>query len=183
MHLAAIGATPPAPWTTERMQATVRAQLADEGAAAVRHQPWNGIPYKVYAAEAGRAGATAPADDREIGVAAWTWETAQARTLRNWAVAAVFTADGARGVELARRMRSGMTSVNAVLAFVSVPGLPFGGVGESGFGRVHGEDGLKEFTRAKSITRQRYAMPRNLLSFSRSPRATTSRSRISARNL
>ena len=91
---------------------------------------------------------------------------------------AVFTADGARGVELARRMRSGMTSVNSVLAFVSVPGLPFGGVGESGFGRIHGEDGLKEFTRAKAITRQRFAVPGNLLSFSRSPRATRVLSRV-----
>ena len=37
--------------------------------------------------------------------------------------------------------------------FASVPALPFGGVGDSGFGRIHGEDGLKEFTRAKAITR------------------------------
>jgi hypothetical protein len=45
--------------------------------------------------------------------------------------------------------------------------LPFGGVGDSGFGRVHGEDGLKEFTRAKAITRQRFALPVSVLSFSR----------------
>jgi hypothetical protein len=36
-----------------------------------------------------------------------------------------------------------------------VPALPFGGSGDSGFGRIHGADGLREFTRAKSITRQR----------------------------
>jgi succinate-semialdehyde dehydrogenase/glutarate-semialdehyde dehydrogenase len=33
--------------------------------------------------------------------------------------------------------------------------LPFGGVGDSGFGRVHGEDGLREFARAKSVTVRR----------------------------
>jgi acyl-CoA reductase-like NAD-dependent aldehyde dehydrogenase len=79
----------------------------------------------------------------------------------------VFSKSKARGLDLARRMRSGMTSVNSVLTFASVPALPFGGVGDSGFGRIHGEDGLKEFTRAKSITRQRYALPVNLSSFSR----------------
>ena len=67
----------------------------------------------------------------------------------------MFTKSKARGLDLARRMRSGMTSVNSVLTFASVPSLPFGGVGDSGFGRIHGEDGLKEFTRAKAITRQR----------------------------
>ena len=85
---------------------------------------------------------------------------------------AVFTGDSHRGVQIARRMRSGMTSVNSVIAFASVPALPFGGVGDSGFGRIHGADGLKEFTRAKAITRQRFDLPVQLLSFSRSPRVT-----------
>jgi acyl-CoA reductase-like NAD-dependent aldehyde dehydrogenase len=79
----------------------------------------------------------------------------------------VFSKSKARGLDLARRMKSGMTSVNSVLTFASVPALPFGGVGESGFGRIHGEDGLREFTRAKAITRQRFALPTNLSSFSR----------------
>lgn len=85
---------------------------------------------------------------------------------------AVFTGSRRRGVELARRMRSGMTSVNSVISFAAVPGLPFGGVGESGFGRIHGEDGLKEFARAKSITAQRFALPVNLMSFGRPAAAT-----------
>ena len=36
-----------------------------------------------------------------------------------------------------------------------MPALPFGGSGESGFCRIHGADGLREFSRAKAITRQR----------------------------
>jgi acyl-CoA reductase-like NAD-dependent aldehyde dehydrogenase len=78
----------------------------------------------------------------------------------------------ARGMEIARRMRTGMTSVNSVIAFATVPELPFGGVGESGFGRIHGADGLREFTRAKAITRQRYALPVPLTSFRRPAAAT-----------
>ncbi len=71
------------------------------------------------------------------------------------------------GVDIARRVRSGMTSVNSVIAFAAVPGLPFGGVGQSGFGRIHGPDGLKEFTYAKAITRQRMRPLMMLTSFAR----------------
>jgi acyl-CoA reductase-like NAD-dependent aldehyde dehydrogenase len=91
---------------------------------------------------------------------------------------AVFSKSKARGLDLARRMRSGMTSVNSVLTFASVPALPFGGVGDSGFGRIHGEDGLKEFTRAKAITRQRVALPVNLMSFGRPAAATDGLARV-----
>jgi acyl-CoA reductase-like NAD-dependent aldehyde dehydrogenase len=81
---------------------------------------------------------------------------------------AVFSAS--RGAALARRLRSGMTSVNSVIAFVGIPSLPFGGVGDSGFGRIHGPDGLKEFTYAKAVTRQRFAAPLALTTFSRQPK-------------
>ncbi|SFT66382.1 Aldehyde dehydrogenase family protein [Geodermatophilus amargosae] len=91
---------------------------------------------------------------------------------------AVFSRSRTRAMDLARRMRSGMTSVNSVLTFASIPALPFGGVGESGFGRIHGEDGLKEFTRAKAITRQRYALPVNLMSFTRPPAAADAVARV-----
>ena len=84
----------------------------------------------------------------------------------------VFAKSSKAGVEIAKRMRSGMTSVNSVIAFASVPGLPFGGVGESGFGRIHGDDGLREFSRAKSITRQRFALPVPLTSFERPEKVT-----------
>ena len=76
----------------------------------------------------------------------------------------------ARGAELARRMRAGMVAVNSVIAFAAVPALPFGGVGDSGFGRIHGEDGLREFTRPQSVTRTKYRMPLNPMTFRRSPR-------------
>jgi len=68
---------------------------------------------------------------------------------------AVFSKNSKRAVDAARALRSGMTSINSVVTFASVPALPFGGSGDSGFGRIHGEDGLREFSRAKAITRQR----------------------------
>jgi acyl-CoA reductase-like NAD-dependent aldehyde dehydrogenase len=90
----------------------------------------------------------------------------------------VFSGKKARAMDLARRMRSGMTSVNSVLTFASIPALPFGGVGESGFGRIHGEDGLREFTRAKAITRQRVGLPVDLMSFGRPARAADVLARV-----
>jgi acyl-CoA reductase-like NAD-dependent aldehyde dehydrogenase len=80
---------------------------------------------------------------------------------------AVFSGSRSRAMEVARRLRTGMTSINAVMAYAFVPGLPFGGVGESGFGRIHGPDGLREFARAKAITRQRFAPPLDLTTFKR----------------
>src|SRR6266498_1080062 len=75
-----------------------------------------------------------------------------------------------RGLELARRMRSGMTSVNSAISFAGMPRLPFGGVGDSGFGRIHGEDGLHELSRAKAITKRRMRSVLPALSFDRTPK-------------
>jgi acyl-CoA reductase-like NAD-dependent aldehyde dehydrogenase len=79
----------------------------------------------------------------------------------------------ARGMELAKRLRSGMVSVNSVISFAAIPSLPFGGVGDSGFGRIHGPDGLKEFTYAKAIARQRFKPLLALTTFDRTAKADT----------
>jgi succinate-semialdehyde dehydrogenase/glutarate-semialdehyde dehydrogenase len=75
-----------------------------------------------------------------------------------------------RGMDLARQIRSGMTSVNSVLTFAGMPALPFGGVGNSGFGRIHGADGLREFTRPKSIVKRRGPTPLAAMTFDRGPK-------------
>lgn len=77
----------------------------------------------------------------------------------------------ARAEEIAARLRCGMVSINAVIGFAGVPSVPFGGVGESGFGRIHGADGLREFARAKSVTRQRVRPLLALATFDRRPAA------------
>jgi acyl-CoA reductase-like NAD-dependent aldehyde dehydrogenase len=83
---------------------------------------------------------------------------------------AVFAKDRSAAMAAARSLRSGMTSVNSVAGFAMVPALPFGGMGESGFGRIHGADGLREFARPKAITRQRMRPLINLASFGRTDR-------------
>ncbi|MFI0981813.1 lysophospholipid acyltransferase family protein [Streptomyces sp. NPDC021093] len=85
LQLASSGVQLPAPLTTDLMRAEVRAQLVAEGAAAVRHQPWNGIPFKVYAAEAGRA---------ELPATDWLLASAKARGARTLAVGLGFAAFG-----------------------------------------------------------------------------------------
>ena len=81
--------------------------------------------------------------------------------------ASVFSRNRRAAMKAARSLRTGMASVNSALTVLSVPSLPFGGVGESGFGRIHGADGLREFARSQSITRQRMKPTANLTSFSR----------------
>jgi acyl-CoA reductase-like NAD-dependent aldehyde dehydrogenase len=76
----------------------------------------------------------------------------------------------ARGEEIAGRLRCGMVAVNGVISFAGIPGLPFGGVGDSGFGRIHGEDGLREFARPQAVASQRFPLPVPVTSFSRGAR-------------
>ncbi|MFE9204962.1 aldehyde dehydrogenase family protein [Micromonospora sp. NPDC007230] len=74
-----------------------------------------------------------------------------------------------RAVAVARRLRSGMAAINSTLTFAGMSTLPFGGVGDSGFGRIHGEDGLREFGRAKAITRRRGPSLLPSMTFERTP--------------
>jgi len=105
---------------------------------------------------------------------------AQANATRYGLGSAVFGRAQVRA--LADRIRAGMTSVNSVLAFAGVPSLPFGGVGDSGFGRIHGDEGLREFTRVKATAEERFALPIALLSF-RLPKNTYERIRGLIRQL
>jgi acyl-CoA reductase-like NAD-dependent aldehyde dehydrogenase len=81
--------------------------------------------------------------------------------------ASVFTGSKKAAMSAARALRSGMTSINGVVSYAGIPSLPFGGSGDSGFGRIHGADGLREFSRPKSIARQRMKPVVNLTSFGR----------------
>jgi acyl-CoA reductase-like NAD-dependent aldehyde dehydrogenase len=92
---------------------------------------------------------------------------AKANASRYGLGAAVF--GKANAIRIARRLRTGMVAVNSTLTFVGMSTLPFGGVGDSGFGRIHGDDGLREFGRAKAITVRRAPSPLPATTFERTP--------------
>ena len=81
--------------------------------------------------------------------------------------ASVFSGNRRTGTAIARRLTVGAAAVNAVVTFAAVPALPFGGTGSSGFGRVHGADGLREFSRPQAVAGQRFRAPIRLLTFAR----------------
>jgi acyl-CoA reductase-like NAD-dependent aldehyde dehydrogenase len=76
---------------------------------------------------------------------------------------AVFAKEGAE--RIASRLRAGMTAINTVVAFSGIPTLPFGGVGDSGFGRIHGDEGMLEFARVKATAEERFPLPMVSLGF------------------
>jgi benzaldehyde dehydrogenase (NAD) len=65
--------------------------------------------------------------------------------------AAVFTRDTARGLRVARQIRSGICHVNGPTVH-DEPQMPFGGVGASGYGRFGGKAGIEQFTELRWIT-------------------------------
>jgi acyl-CoA reductase-like NAD-dependent aldehyde dehydrogenase len=85
-----------------------------------------------------------------------------------------------RGMDIARRLAAGMTSINAVVTFASIPALPFGGSGASGYGRIHGDHGLREFAQPKAITKRRFTSLIELTTFTRTPAQLTALRRLTA---
>jgi acyl-CoA reductase-like NAD-dependent aldehyde dehydrogenase len=65
--------------------------------------------------------------------------------------AAVFTADLARGLRVARAIRSGICHINGPTV-QDEPQMPFGGLGASGYGRFGGKAGIEAFTELRWIT-------------------------------
>jgi acyl-CoA reductase-like NAD-dependent aldehyde dehydrogenase len=65
--------------------------------------------------------------------------------------ASVFTRDSARGLRVARRIRSGICHVNGPTVH-DEPQMPFGGTGASGYGRFGGKAGIEAFTELRWIT-------------------------------
>ncbi|UCC72139.1 MAG: aldehyde dehydrogenase family protein [Gemmatimonadota bacterium] len=74
--------------------------------------------------------------------------------------ASIWTRDPARARRIAGQLRVGSVVVNDHLINYTIPDLPFGGVGHSGFGRVHGLEGLREFVRPKAWVEDRLALKR-----------------------
>ncbi|QCB49646.1 aldehyde dehydrogenase family protein [Rhodococcus sp. PAMC28707] len=64
-----------------------------------------------------------------------------------------------RGQEIAVRLVCGQVTVNSVIAFAGMGSVPMGGVGASGFGRVHGDEGFAEFCRTRSRVSKMFDIP------------------------
>jgi acyl-CoA reductase-like NAD-dependent aldehyde dehydrogenase len=65
--------------------------------------------------------------------------------------ASVWSRDQERAKAVAARLQTGSVIINDTLAHFGVPQMPFGGVKESGFGRIHGKAGLLQFTQPRAM--------------------------------
>jgi aldehyde dehydrogenase (NAD+) len=63
------------------------------------------------------------------------------------------------GKEIAAQLVCGQVTVNSVIAFAGMGSVPMGGVGASGFGRVHGDEGFAEFCRTHSRVTKLFDIP------------------------
>jgi len=67
----------------------------------------------------------------------------------------VFSRDAARASRVAERLEAGTVVVNDVLYTHALPETPWGGVKQSGVGRVHGKQALKELCEVHHVNRPR----------------------------
>jgi acyl-CoA reductase-like NAD-dependent aldehyde dehydrogenase len=81
--------------------------------------------------------------------------------------ASVWTADAGRARRIASRLRAGAVAVNDCLVNYAMPGLEFGGVGASGYGRQGGVEGLRAYCWSRSVTLSRLTPRRELQWFPR----------------
>ena len=72
-----------------------------------------------------------------------------------------------RGQHIASQLHTGMVAINSVISFAAVDSVPFGGVKDSGYGRIHGPEGILEFTYPRTVVRARFQLPIAFTSFSR----------------
>jgi aldehyde dehydrogenase (NAD+) len=72
-----------------------------------------------------------------------------------------------QGKKIASQLHCGMVAINSTFSFAAIAAVPFGGVKDSGYGRVHGPEGLLEYTFARTVVRTRFNLPINFLSFKR----------------
>jgi acyl-CoA reductase-like NAD-dependent aldehyde dehydrogenase len=69
--------------------------------------------------------------------------------------ASVFSRNHRKAKQIASKIRAGSVAINDVMTHYGIADLPFGGVGLSGIGRVHGEEGIKAFCLQKSYMTNR----------------------------
>ena len=63
---------------------------------------------------------------------------------------------------ISRRIHAGVVSINDVLTYYGIADLPFGGMGLSGIGKVHGREGLRAFSHQKGYMSNRISIKSEL---------------------
>lgn len=71
----------------------------------------------------------------------------------------VFTKNREKGKRIAERVEAGSVVVNDVLLNYAAAEAPFGGIKQSGFGRVHGDDALRDMCDARHVFSGRVPEP------------------------
>ena len=74
----------------------------------------------------------------------------------------VFTDDRQKGKRLAERLEAGTVMVNETLITFAAPETPWGGVKESGIGRTHSDDGLRDLCQTRHVNYDRLRLKREL---------------------
>jgi len=72
-----------------------------------------------------------------------------------------------QGKKIARQLHCGMVAINSTISFAAIASVPFGGVKDSGYGRIHGPEGILEFTYPRTVVRARFQLPLAITSFKR----------------
>ena len=72
----------------------------------------------------------------------------------------VFSQDTEHAATLAAQLRAGSTVINDVHSDIASPEVPFGGVKHSGYGRIHGIEGLRGMCHVKHVSVNRTALPK-----------------------
>ena len=78
-----------------------------------------------------------------------------------------------QGKRIASQLACGMVAINSTFSFAAIASVPFGGVKDSGYGRVHGPEGLLEYTYPRTVVRTRFNLPMKFLSFKRKSKDDT----------
>ena len=66
----------------------------------------------------------------------------------------LFTKSSASEKKFLNELACGSVCINDLMMFMSVPELPFGGVGNSGMGQYHGQAGFERFSHLKSVIKR-----------------------------
>ncbi|MFP3868860.1 MAG: aldehyde dehydrogenase family protein [Desulfobacteraceae bacterium] len=76
--------------------------------------------------------------------------------------ASIWTRDLRKARPVASRLLTGSCAINDVIKNIGNPRLPFGGIKQSGFGRYHGAEGLRAFSRQMSVMVNKGQMVREI---------------------